>query len=812
MSDRSEGYGRFVGLGLDVRHAVRALTKSWTFTVVCLTSLAIGVAINAILFLFARQTFDPPRGVNADGAVGVLVLTRGLALDDVWSYPDFLDLKRADTGIELTGFARGLRNLRTTDGADGGRVGVMYVSANYFRTLGMSLELGRGFLPGEDEPIGDRPAVVSHSLWQSRLGADPRVIGRELTLNRGSYRIVGVTPRGFDGHYAGHDEDVWLPLSEYPLLQPGSALRTDRGADRLEIIGRLHEGTTIAQADARVKGVMQALAESHPATNRERGAAVVPYTVQGEGDPGTVAQGIFFALSGMVLLVVCLNVAGMVLVRTAARERELALHLAIGASRWRLVRHLLIESALVAVLGSVLSVAFVWSVLGLIGWSIGQPIRDGTMTPVIAICLGLSFATTLAIGLSPALKYTRPGILPSLKDDAGGGRRRSSRVHRFATSVQTALALPLLVVNGMVLQGTRLMDHGNYGFEQRDLYVATLDLEAEGVPEGQVEPLLRQVRDHVGAVPGVESVSVADGIPLDYGGRRQRLSRAGEERHVWIQGTRVDERYFETIRTPLVRGRTFEPGDRAGSEHVAVITQSLADLLWPGQEALGQRVSYGYDRSSAAAATIVGIVADVVGSSHESETTNIYVPIWQHPSRRVMLAVRASSAAVAPAIASAAAEVDPTLTRPAVVTARSLMDASKREIYTMTIFVGGLSALTLLLAALGVYGVIAFAVAGRTREIGVRMAIGATRSRVLAMVLTDGVKLALPGVALGSVLAVALVQGVFDRWYSYFDRSAIDFGMLSAGVAIALAVVLVASSTPARRAASVQPMEVLRRG
>lgn len=812
MTTQYEGNGRFVGIGLDFRHAVRGLTKSWTFTAVCLTSLAIGVAINAILFLFVRQTVDPPRAVKAEGAVGLLVLTRGLALNDVWSYPDFVDVKKADTGMDITGFAVSSRNLRSDDGADGGPVSVMYVSANYFRTLGVSVALGRAFMPEEDEPVAHSPVVVSHQLWRGRFGEDAHIIGRALNLNRTTYRVVGVTPRGYDGHYAGHDVDVWLPLREHPLLRPGSRVLTDRGADRLELIGRLRPGTPMAQANGALKAVMQSLAEAHPATNALRSAVVVPYTVQGEGDAGDIAKGIFFAMSGMVLLVVCMNVAGMVLVRTAARERELALHLAIGSSRLRLVRHLMMESALIAVLGSLLSIGFVWLVLRLIGWWIGQSIPDDYMTPVVAVCLGLSFATTLAIGLSPALKYTRPEILPSLKNDLGGGRRRSSRIHRFATSVQTAVALPLLVINGMVLQGTRLMDVADYGFKQDKLLVATLDLDAEGFSDEHVEPFLRQLRESVGSLSGVEAVSVADGVPLDYGSRARRLSRAGEETYLWIQGTRVDERYFETIGTPLLRGRGFEPSDRAGAEPVTVMTQSLAERLWPGEDALGRRVRYGFDRSTLTELTIVGIVADVVGTSHESDPTNMFVPLWQHPTKRITLAVRASSEAIAPAIANVAVQVDPNLTKPMVVTARSLMDDSKREIYSITVFVGGLCVLTLMLAALGVYGVIAFAVTNRTREIGVRMAIGASRAHVVRMVLTDGVKLALPGVAVGSILAVALVQAVLGEWYNYFDRTAIDFVMLSAGAAVALTVVLFASSMPARRAASVQPMEALRRG
>ncbi|MGH7576238.1 MAG: ABC transporter permease, partial [Longimicrobiales bacterium] len=740
------------GVGHDIRHAVRGLKRSWTFTLVCLISVAFGLAINALLVILIRTTVDPPAAIEAEGAVDLLVTTRGRVQDDVWSYPDFADLQRADVGMEVTGWATGTRNLRTDDGDDGAPVRVMYVSANYFRTLGVDVAPGRAFLPEEDDVTGEPPVVVRHRFWQNRLGADLRVVGRSLNLNGVIHRVIGVTPRGFGGHRAGRSASVWIPLWEHPLLGMGGSLRDDRGADRMEVIGRLHEGTSMAQANGTLDAVMRGLAEAHPSTNVDRGARVVPYAWQGGGrDEVRVVTTLIMTPGVMVLIVMCLNLAGMVLVRNTMRERELALRLALGSSRTRLIRHLVTESALLAFIGAGLGTALSWLPLRWLALRYGLAVPERLDWTLVGLCLGLGLLTTLIIGLAPALRFSRPALLRSIKDDAGGGGRRRSWIHRIATSVQTAVAIPLLVLNAMVLQATRLMDEADYGFEPNRLSVATIDLGVEGYREDEVEPFLRQLRDGVAAIPGVEAVSLADGIPLDYERRNRRITRAGEEAYVGVRTTRVAEAYFETIGTPLLRGRAFDETDVDGAEPVAVVTASLAALLWPGQDALGQHIRYALDRSTVMELTVVGVVNDVAGSSHESEPINLFLPLWQHPAPRNTLVVRAASEnpGMAKAIQDVALEIDPDLTRPTVQSSRSLMEAATREIYMGSLFVGVLTVLTLLLAALGVYGVVAFAVACRAREIGIRMAVGATRRRVLMSVLADGAKLAVPGIVVG---------------------------------------------------------------
>ena len=802
--------GWLTGVSLDLRHAVRSLSSSWTFTVVCVISLAVGLAINAIIVLFMNETFNPPRAVDPENAVELVVTTEGRVLDDRWSYPDFVDVQRAIRGLSVTGFASGVRNLRLDD-IDAGNVGVLYVSANYFRTLGVQIAPGRPFAPEEDRVVAEPPVIVSYRFWRDRLGGNP-ILGRSLRLNRTVHRVVGIAPPGFKGHNASHLVDVWVPLWSHPYLGATSTFHTDRGTDWLEVIGRLERGTSLSQAKTAVHSIMTGVAQAHPATNQDRRAIVLPYTYQGSGTGGEaiVLKAMIFGLAGMVLFVVCLNVAGMVLVRTATRERELALRIAMGSSRLRLIRHLMTESTLLALLGGLFSTLVMFILLRIIEARFNQPIPGDIPITVATVCLGLSVLTTFIFGLAPALKFSRPGLVGSLKESAGGGKRRSGRIHKIATSVQTALALPLLVVNGMFLQGTLAMGEGDYGFELDHLLVSTIDLDVEGFTDREADQFLGAVRERLAAVPGVRAVSIADAVPLDYMPRSQRVSRAGEIEYTMAGTSRVTENYFATIGTPIVQGRAIEAGDRDGALAVAVVTKSLAQQLWPGQNALGRRLTTGLDRN-AAEVTVVGVSADVAGASHESEPKNIFVSLRQQPSKQVKIVTRVSSESVLPAIRNALREVDPDLTAPSIISLRAIMEAQKREIYFGTAFVGGLSLLTLLLAALGVYGVVAFAVAGRTREIGIRMAVGASRPRVLGMVVWDGVRLALPGIIVGSAVAVFLTHGILQSWYNYLQLPTLDPVILAAGALTALGVVVFASSMPARRAASVEPSEALRR-
>lgn len=806
--------GLLFGIWKDIRDATRNLARSWTFTVVCLTSLAIGLGINLAIITIMWLSLSPPPGVEREGAVELMITYQGRTLDQRWTYPDFDDVKNANIGADLTGWVIGPRSLRTDDGADDERVSSMYVSANYFQTLGVNVAQGRAFLPQEDDVVGEPPVVVTFDTWKNRLGSDPDVVGRLLTLNRTVHRVVGVAPEGFNGHFVVDRVDLWVPLWEHPRLAAGHDFRFDRSTEWLGVLGRLNEGTNIAQASGALASVMSGLAEAYPATNEFRGGRATSYSKQGRGaEDWVIIRSIFFALELIALLIVSLNVAGMVLVRSATRERELALRLALGSSRARLVRYLLTESGILAVVGGMLALAVGWGVLRTLESRSGMIIPEGLGLSLAAQCLGWSLVMMMLIGLSPALRFSRPAILGALKDDSGVGGRRSSRIHRAATSIQVAVALPLIVVTAMVLQSTQLMNRADYGFEPDGLMVAAIELDTEGYSDEEVEPFMRALRSSVVRLPGLQAVSLADGIPLDYQRRGRRVSRVGDDA-VWTrsQVTRATEGYFEAIGTPILRGRGFESGDVGGAEGVAVVTESVAERLWPEQEWLGQRIRVEFGWLQETELTVVGVVADVVGNTHDSRPLQVFASHWQNPTTRIHLVVRASSedAAIRGAIRDAILALDPDLTPPLVVTSRALMEQRNGGINGLSVTFGGLAVLMLLLAALGVYGVVGFAVTNRTREIGVRMALGASRARTMKLVLMDAVKLVLPGIVVGSALAAVASQQILASWYEYFGRSSLDWVVVIGAAGAALAVVLLASSVPARRAAGVQPMEALR--
>jgi predicted permease len=801
------------GLRQDVTHAFRSLRRSWGFTLLCLASLTIGLGINAAIVVLLRTTFGAPAAVRAEGAVELLVTTRDQVLNEAWSYPDFADVARANIGLELTAWRTSTRHLRSADGGDGAPLSTMYSSANYFATLGIGITHGRAFAAEEDDVVAEPPAVVSFDMWRNRLAADPNVVGRTLSLNGTVHRVIGVAPERYDGHHAGQRIDVWVPLWTDPSFGVRGEARLDRGADGVRVLGRLRDGVALAAANGALDGVMGELAAAYPVTNESRGAAIVPYSVQGGGsEESALVRIVFSGLSGLALLVVCLNLSGMVLARSATQERQLALRLALGAHRGRVVRYLLTESALIAFGGAVLSIAASAVVLRILSARVGQPFPAEHFLPVIPVCVGLSLVAVLAIGLSPALKFTRPAVMRAVKGDVGAGGRRSSRLHRFAVAAQVAMALPLLIVTGMVLEATRLMDDANYGFEPQGLHIAQLDLAAEGYTQERSESFLRDVRDAVGTLTGIESAALATAVPLDYVGRYRRLSRSGDVDYVFAERTIASERYFETIGTPILRGREFERADTLTAEPVAVITEALAERLWPGEEALGRRVQFASDAGSSPDLTIVGIAADVAGASADSEPLSIFVPLAQHPTTSVALVLRARSPAAAAAVRAAVLRLDPYLTPPLVRPAPELIAEQKSDVRTGAVLVGSLSGLTLLLAALGVYGVVAFAVANRTREIGTRIALGATALRIIAMVLLDGVKLAFPGMVVGGMLGILVSDLVLSGWYTYFDRDTLDPFILGVAAVGAIGVVLIACGVPARRAANLQPTVALRDG
>jgi predicted permease len=610
-------------------------------------------------------------------------------------------------------------------------------------------------------------------------------------------------------------------MTQHPYAVGEASLLDDRNVHWLLVLGRLRDGASLAEADAALDTVFGRITAGSPEADAERGArtaAFGPIPAHNRGQ-SLIGAGAVFALVGLVLLIICGNVAGMALARSATREREIAVRLALGSSRARLVRYLMGEAMVLALVGGGLGVivAFWGTAVALpTDMAVALALPEGGLHPNpggLAYAFGLTLATLLAFGLLPALRFSRPELLSSLKDDVGGGGRRVGRVHRLAATAQTGVALLSLVVCSLFVRSLGVMEERDLGFEPSNLMITTMDLSVSGYDdpvEGQL--FLDRVRESVAAVPGVTAVSIADGIPLDLVGNFTSVYLelpTEDSSRVGVEFTRASEDFFDAVGTPLLRGRGIERTDDGAAERVVVITRALAERLWPGAEAVGRRLWTRVSRNPAQEHTVIGVVPSVASSRATEDWPHIFLSQRQNFDRRVMVVVRTTTDAgdfVSP-VQDAIVGVDRALSTPQIVTSLSLLERSTESHRATASMAGGLGLLALILSAIGVYGVVGFAVANRTREIGLRMAIGATRQGVVREIMRDAVRLAVPGLIVGGLVAVGLSLTMQSMMFGLSPIDPVSFG---GSALILFIVVLTASLVPARRASNVDPSEALR--
>jgi predicted permease len=808
------------GLGRDLIHAARTLTKARAFTFVSVVSLGIGIGTFVAVTVFFGVITGTPPGIQTDGLVELLIRPQGqlrtqtgeTALDH-WAYQDFADVREADTGLTTAAWSIGQSVFRLSDGGGGVYVSTLYASPSYFKVMGVTLARGRGF---DDRDATELPEViVSDTFWKDRLAADPDVIGRRLIINGTEHVVVGLTPENFKRHLAPEESPrlgLWMPLRQHPRMSGAASVRFDRNVDWLRVHGRLAPGVSIEQANAAVSSVMSGLAARFPATNQFKGASVEPYYPMGARmrDIGAFVHATLYGAVSFVLLVVCLNISGMVLVRSAKRERELSLRVALGASRRRLMQYLLAESLLLASAGGVLGAAVIFGAPALVAWWFAAPL-PAEFRPswtMVATCVGLCLATSLAFGLLPALRFSRPSVVSSLKEDAAGGGRRVGRVHRLTAAVQAGLAVPFLVICGLKLDSVHKTATSPLGFEPQALFAAPLDLSRPG-SEADPSFFLRTAQERLAEANGVSSVTASDGLPLDFRARTVRVTREDQPTVVRAHSTRVAPGYLKTLDITLLRGRDISAEDRAGSELVTVISEPLAARLFAGTEPIGQRLVFAFDDNTERRYTIIGVTADVVTSQMGTTRPQLFVPLAQHPSSRLMLIARSSApaAAMTTAFANAMADIEPDAVRSSMITGDDLVRDSMRDLLSHSTVAGVVAGVTLALTALGVFGVIGFMVATRTREIGVRIALGASRSRVVGTVLVDAIRLIVPGLVLGLGIAVVLVRTSDITWYS---PGGVEPAVYAIAAGIASLVALLAGLPSARHAAAIDPIVAMR--
>ncbi len=842
-----KGGGGMETLLQDMRFGARTLAKNPGFTLVVTLTLALGIGANTAIFSFVNAVLlRTPPVAEPERLVYVFGGTKTSPYS-VSSYPDYVDYRdRNNVFSDLIAYSPITLSLNSGEQVD--TVTGLIVTGNYFDALGVRPRVGRAFMPEEDATPGSHPvAVISHGLWQSRFGADPGVVGRKLLLNGQQFTVVGVVPAEFNGADAGRTSDIYVPMAMQALVRPPRGgysgemnpdLLARRGSRWLDIVGRLKPGVTEEQAQAAVGTVAAQLSQTFQDTNREQVATVSPLA---KGDPeqrGTLLSvaGLLLAVVGLVLLIACANVANLLLARAASRRKEISIRLALGASRWRLVRQLLTESLLLSLLGGAGGLLLgVWLVKTMRTYSPPAnflPVAfdfslDGN---VLGFTLLLSILTGLLFGIAPALQASKPDLVVSLKDETAlvpGASARRFTLRDLLVVAQVALSLVLLISAGLFLRSLRNAQGIDPGFEPRHVMTMPLNINLLRYTKTQGQDFYRQVLERVQALPGVQSATLTRTPPLSGSSRQSTVTFAGREapeagsnsessgggagENVPVNITLASSvalDYFKTLNIPLLRGRDFNAQDREGAPGVVIVNETFARRYFPGQDPLGQRVSLG--GAQGPWLEVVGLARDgKYVTLGEVPAPFLYQPLAQRHESGMVLLLR-TSGDPSPLVSAVRAEVHSIEPNLPLTNARLMEELLSTSLYPArmgAILIGVFGLLALLLASVGLYGVMSYSVSRRTREIGIRMALGARGGDVLRLVLRQSMTLVALGVALGLGAAFAATRLLSGFLYGISPTDPAAF----IGIAALLAIVsLAACVVPARRAAAVDPLVAFR--
>jgi putative ABC transport system permease protein len=796
----------------DLKFAIRMLAKSPGFTLIAVLTLALGIGANTAIFSVVNAVLLRPLPFKDASQLVRLRETYKLVGNVSVSYPDFLDWRQQSHAFADMSVVNNV-NFNLSGIAQPENIAGYAVSPNFLTLLGVSPILGRDLLPSEEKPGTAPVALLSYQLWQSHLGGDPAVIGRSITLDGRSFSIVGVLPATFRFL---DTTDVIVPIGFFAADFTDRAQRGDT-----DVVGRLAPGVTLSQAALEMNTIAARLAQQYPQTNHGFGAHLESLREAFTGDT-RLAVLVLFGAVVFVLLIACVNVANLFLVRGAARAREIALRQAFGASRGRLIRQMLTESLVLAFCGGALGLILgAWGISGL-----GHLLPADSMQmmgvrmdlSVLLFAAAMIALVTFAFGLIPALQATRPDVHETLKE---GGRSATStrgqhRLRGALAIAETALALVLLVGAGLMLKSLYHLIQVSPGFQPARVLYMEMDLRTDQYSKDPaILNFWQQVLDRVRVIPGVESAALGTVVPLTGNHRRSDITIEGlpipgpgefphPDRHT------VSADYITTMGTPLLRGRNFSDADNETAPDVALINSTMARRFFTDGDAIGKRFLWGHPGKDEKWITIVGVVADtkLYGLDNPARL-EVYSPYRQRPSADMNLVVRSAvdPASLTSAIRSAVAAIDKDQPIFDVHTMQQLVDDSISTRRLTLVLLGIFSALALILAAIGIYGVMAYTVALRTQEIGIRMALGAQQKDVLRLVLGQGARIAFFGVAIGLAAAAALGRLLSTLLFSVSASDPITF----AAVAVLLiSVALLACYIPARRAMRVDPLIALR--
>lgn len=810
----------------DLRFGARMLMKKPGFTLIAVLTLALGIGANLTIFSFVDTMFLRPLPAQEPERLVTVEATRNGRWSDGHGYSAYVHYRDHCQSLEALVAHYSTAPVNIVAGGDSRVANGAVVSANYFSVLGIQPRLGRFFLPEEDAvPDRDAVVVIGHRMWEDRFAGDPAVVGKELVLNGRAFKIIGVTPPDFPGVLAGFPNEFWIPTMMLRLGYRSCDAITEVDCRPLSLLGRLAPGRTLADAQAELSVLSDQLAATSTA-QQGRGLLLKPALgVRFNEREGFVYQmQLLMAVTGLLLLIACANVASLVLVRGAARRKEIAIRLCIGAGRGRLVRQFLTESLLMAFGGGALGLLIsLWAkdLLATFYTTNSSSLPryyDLSLSPRgLVYALALTLFTGLLFGLLPALQATRHDLIRALKDEGISPSPRQHRLRGALVVGQVALSLSLLIVAGLLVRSEAQVRRGA-NFDPQHVVALRLRPALLNYNKEKAQTFTREVVGRLEALPGVESVSLAKGTGLAWqsGGRVRvrlpedapQLARDQLEDQFQVEYQEVAPRFCETLKIPLLEGREFDEGDRPGAPRVAVINQTLARRLWPEAAALEHTLVLDDQPYR-----VVGVSKDAqLVSALESPRPFLYLPYWQNNIRpqidaRLVVRVAGDPQTMLPLLRRAVVAVDPNVPISEDVPLTQQVNAVYMPVLLTSAVLTYTGLLALFLSMLGLYGVLAFSVTQRTREIGIRMALGAESFDVLRLVVTQGLRLALAGVGIGLLASFAASRLVKNLLYGVSATDPLTFALIAL---LLLFMALLACWLPARRATRVDPMEALR--
>ena len=837
---QSWGIRQLDALQQDVAYALRLIRKHPALSAVAAVSLAIGIGLNTALFALLDATILRRLPVERPGRL-VDVYTSDVDGFSWYgsSYPDYLDLRSGTRTLAgLVGYvpAVGAVGFGDRTRALAGEA----VTGNYFQLLGVPAAHGRTLLPDDDRPGSTPVVVISSGLWSDLFAEDPEVMGRSLRIGGRPYVVVGVAPEGFGGLTPPVlRPEFWMPMTWVDDVQPtvmhngspapGSTRLESRGLRWLLVKGRLRDGETAASANADLNGMMQRLEAAHPDSNEGLRATVIPTEdvsthpmVEERLRAGALS---LLVLLGLVLLIACANVAGLLLARASARRREIALRLAVGASRGRLLRQLIVESMVLALFGVAAGIALAWGLLaglGAVRVSLLVPVAlDLSLTGrVLALSVVVAMGAGIAAGLMPAWAGTRSSVLDELAgripDWSIGGRRWSLR--QALVALQIAVCVVLLVVAGLLARNLLVSSRIDTGFRANEIASVTVGLGLVGYGENEAARFLELARERVRELPGVHAVAHADRSPLSINYSQAPIGRADDREPdapaLSVEMVTVSEEYFDALGTPILQGRPFDRTiDTPESPRVAIVNEALVRRLWPGTSAVGRRIRPGGPGSRRPPVEIVGVVRDYkVRFLQESPTPYVHYAASQGPGMMDLVPVLLARTAGDPGALGALMQealraIDPDIVFWQGLTLRENVASQLLPAQLLAAMLGAAGLVAVWLAAIGLYGVIAYAIVRRTQEIGIRMALGATHRDVLLLVIRQGGAVVAIGAVVGSVAAFAAARATAGVLFGIDAGDTLAWG---GAIVVLLAVGVLAHALPAGRAVRVAPSTALR--